>query len=48
MWTAALGKISTLDNLRKRNIIKVDWYCMCKRSGEFINYVYHCEVAREL
>jgi hypothetical protein len=48
VWTA-LGKILTLDNLRKRNIIVVDWCCMCKRSGESIDYLFlHCEVAREL
>lgn len=30
-WLAALGKILTLDNLRKRYVILVDWCCMCKR-----------------
>jgi transposase InsO family protein len=27
-WTAALGKILTHDNLRKRNIVIVEWCCM--------------------
>jgi hypothetical protein len=32
VWTTTLGKILTLDNLRKRNVIVVDWCCMCKKS----------------
>lgn len=31
---STLGKILTMDNLIKRKIIIVDWYCMCKSSGE--------------
>jgi hypothetical protein len=38
-----------LDNLRKRNIVVVEWCCMCKKSGESIDHLsLHCEVAREL
>ena len=38
-----------LDNLRKRHVIVMDWCCMCKKSGEFIDYLLlHCEVARDL
>jgi hypothetical protein len=33
-WSAALGRILTLDNLRKRHIILVDRCCLCKRDGE--------------
>jgi hypothetical protein len=32
MWTTALGKILTLDNLRKINVIVVDWCLMCKKN----------------
>lgn len=47
--TAALRKILTLDNLRKRKIIVVDLSCMCKRSVESINHlILHYEVAKEL
>uniref|UniRef100_A0A2N9GD12 Reverse transcriptase zinc-binding domain-containing protein n=1 Tax=Fagus sylvatica TaxID=28930 RepID=A0A2N9GD12_FAGSY len=32
-WTDALGKLLTIDNLRKRHLIIVDWCCLCKTSG---------------
>jgi hypothetical protein len=32
-WSAALGKILTMDNLRKRHVMEVDWYCICKKGG---------------
>ena len=50
MWTGGtLGKILTLDNLRKRNIMVLDWCCMCGNSGESIEHIIlHCEVATEL
>jgi hypothetical protein len=38
MWTAALGKILTLNNLGKRNVVVVEWYYMCKKSGEPIDH----------
>lgn len=47
-WTTTIGKILALDNLRKRNVIVVDWCCMCKRSRESIDHLLHCEVTREL
>jgi hypothetical protein len=34
--STALGKILTLDNLRKRHIIMVDRCCLCKRNGELV------------
>uniref|UniRef100_A0A2N9J6H2 Reverse transcriptase zinc-binding domain-containing protein n=1 Tax=Fagus sylvatica TaxID=28930 RepID=A0A2N9J6H2_FAGSY len=49
MWTAAHGKILTMDNLRKRHICIVDWCCMCKHSGESPNHLLlHCEMAQSL
>jgi hypothetical protein len=45
---ATLGKILTLDNLHKRRIIVMKWCCTCKRSGEFVNHLLHCEVAQAL
>jgi hypothetical protein len=48
-WSAALGKILTMNNLRKRHIIMVDWCCLCKKSGESVNnFLLHCEVVSTL
>jgi hypothetical protein len=45
VWTKTLGKILTLDNLRKMNII-VEWCCKCKTCRESIDYLFlQCEVA---
>jgi hypothetical protein len=38
-WTAALGKVLTTDNLRKRGFILQDWCCMCKQSGESGSFI---------
>jgi hypothetical protein len=44
-----LGKILTLDNLRKKNIIVTKCCCMCKHGGESINHLLlHCEIAIKL
>ena len=48
-WTAALGKILTVDNLRHRGIIVVSWCCMCKADGESVDHLLlHCPYAKEL
>ena len=39
VWTAVLRKILTMDNLRKKNIIVMEWCCMCKKSGESIDHL---------
>ena len=49
VWTTTLGKILTLDNLWKWNIVVLEWYCMYKQGGESIDHLFlHCEVATEL
>jgi len=49
VWTTDLGKILTHDNLQKRNVVVIEWCCMCKKSGESIEHLLlHCEVARDL
>ena len=49
MWTAALGKILTTEILRKRNIVIVNWCCMCKAVGETIDHLFiHYPMAKEL
>ena len=48
-WTAALGKILTIDNLRKRGLILVDWCYLCRESGESPDHILlHRKLAREL
>jgi hypothetical protein len=47
-WTAALGKILTVDNLRKRKIIIVGRCYLCKRDGESVDHLLHCDVASTL
>jgi hypothetical protein len=49
VWSAALGKILTHDNLRKRKVIVIEWCCLCKKSGESIDHLLlHCEVVQAL
>jgi hypothetical protein len=48
-WLAALGKICTINNLRRQRVIMVDEYCMCRRNGESVDHLLlHCEVAGAL
>jgi hypothetical protein len=49
VWMVALGKILTLDNLRKKNMILVNRCGMCKKNDEFIDHLLlHCECAQFL
>ena len=48
-WTAALGKILTIDNLRKRHFVVLEWCFMCKRCGESVDHLLlHCPIAYEM
>jgi hypothetical protein len=48
-WSVALGKILTMDTLRKQHVIVVDRRCIYKKKGESVNhFLLHCEVARAL
>jgi hypothetical protein len=41
-----LGKVLTIDNLRKQHVIVVNCCCLCKRCGESVNHLFlHCEIA---
>ena len=42
MWIATLGNILTIDNLRKQQILILDWCCMCKRNGESVDHLLIC------
>jgi hypothetical protein len=44
-WSAALGKILTLDNLRRRRVVVMNKCCMCKRNGKFVDHLVHCDVS---
>jgi hypothetical protein len=49
VWSAALGKILTLDNLRKRNMMVVNRCGMCKKDEESIDHLLlHCDCAQIL
>jgi hypothetical protein len=48
-WPASLGKILTIDNLRKGHIIVVNWCCMYKKSRESVDHLLlYCEIASAL
>jgi hypothetical protein len=45
VWSVAIGKILTIDNLRKWLVVVVDRCCMCKKIGEFVDHLLlHFEV----
>jgi hypothetical protein len=46
--STVLGKILTLDNLRKKQVIMVNRCCMFKRSEELVDHFLHCDVASAL
>ena len=49
VWSAALGKILTLDNLRKKNMVLINGCGMCKKDEESIDHLLlHCECAQFL
>ena len=49
LWTIALGKILTLDNLTKTGMSLVSWCCMCRSNGELVDHILiHCDVAYAL
>ena len=46
VWSAALGKILALDNLRKKNMVLINRCEMCKKDEETIDHLLlHCECA---
>ena len=45
----ALDIILSKNNLRKHNIMIIDWCCMCKRSTELVEHLLlHCMVSRDI
>jgi hypothetical protein len=49
VWLAALGKILTLDNLRRKNMFLINRCGMCKKDEESIDHLLlHCECVKFL
>ena len=49
MWTAAHGRILTLDNLMLQGLPLVNWCCMCCHNEESVDHLLlHCPVAHSL
>ena len=49
LWVASLGKILTVENLRRRNIVVVNWCYLCKANGESVDHLLlYCSFSREL
>lgn len=47
-WTAALGKILNVNNLRKQNIVIIDWCCIYRNTEQTVQYFpLHCLVGRD-
>jgi hypothetical protein len=48
VWTAALGKILTIDNLRCSKVIVVERCYTCKKAGQMVDHLLlHCESASD-
>jgi hypothetical protein len=45
---SGIKKDLSLDNLRKRYVIVMDRYCMCKKCIETLDLLLHHEVAKDL
>ena len=45
VWTATLGNILTMDNLRKLGLVGKNWCYLCKKNGESVDHLLlQCEV----
>ena len=49
VWTTALRTILTIDNLRKKKVLILEWCYMCKSNGESVDHLLlHCPIVYEL
>lgn len=45
MWTAAWGKILTIDYLFKKGLSLVGWWCLCRCSRKILSHLLlHCDI----
>jgi hypothetical protein len=44
LWATSLGRILTVDNLKRREFQLINWCCLCEKDEETINhFLHHCE-----
>jgi len=49
LWATALGRILTVDNLRRRGFQLINRCCLCKKDEETINHLLlHCEFSVDI
>jgi hypothetical protein len=49
VWTAARDRILTVQNLRRRQVMVIDWCYICKASGESTDHLLlHCPIVADL
>ena len=49
VWIATMDRILTMQNLRRRHVMVIDWCYMCKGSGESTDHLLlHCPIATDL
>jgi hypothetical protein len=49
LWATALGRILTVDNLRRREFQLINRCCLCKKDEETINHLFHhCEFSVDI
>ena len=49
VWIATMDRILTMQNLRRRHVMVIDWCYMCKASGESTDHLLlHCPIATDL
>lgn len=47
-WISSLRKIFAIENIDKRHIVVVDWFCMRKRGDSLDYLLLHCKSASTL
>lgn len=47
-WISSLRKTFAIENIGKRHIVVVDWFCMRKRGDSLDYLLLHCKIASTL